>query len=579
MKQAVLAILSLFLLQLSAAAAFGLEVNANVDRTSIGPGESVNLTVVIKDGKGEVDLSSIKDFKVISRGKSSNFNFINGNASKEIRYSYTLLPLKEGSLVVPVLKIVSKGKTFHTKQININVAKDSGTSSEESRDIFVLSSVSNKEPCEGEQIIYTFRLYNNMQVTNPKFQKPDFEGFDAKQTGESRSFGKLISGIEYTVTELNYVLIPVKTGPVTIKPAVLSCDIVRRGRGNYDSFFNNGFFSSANLEPRALKTKALKVDVKSLPDYEGSVRFSGLVGSFQIKGNLKNSKIDTGDSTTLTIIINGAGNIMDAEFPDIRVPDSFKTYKDSPVEDINLENDGYSGKKTFNIALVGLKPGIYSFEPVKICYFDTGIKNYKIISTDPFYLTVNQAENKENLQVFSVDNNSRKLLGSKKKVKFTGHDILPLKDNIDALKTRRSTPLYLFIILITAPGIIFSALKLYLIFTQKTDDIGQILTQKAKNTLKDSFKPGISDETLFSLLYRAATYAIYSKAGVKGETLTYAEAKEILMSNGYSDEISKKAAELLKDIESARYSGADMSADLKNELLKNTGAFLKELLK
>ena len=578
MKQAVLAVLSLFLLQLSAASAFGLEVTAEVDRTAIGPGESVNLTVVVKDGKGEVDISSIKDFKVISRGKSSNFNFINGHASKEIRYSYTLLPLKEGRLVVPGLKIVSKGKTFFTKQIIINVAKDAGTSSEKSRDIFVLSSVSNKEPCEGEQIIYTFRLYNNMQVTNPRFEKPDFEGFDAKQTGDSRSFGKLISGTEYTVTELKYVLIPLKTGTITIKPAVLSCDIVRRGRDSYDSFFNNGFFSSANLEPRVFRTKDLKLDVKPLPDYEGSIRFSGLVGSFQIKGELKNLQINAGDSTTLAIIINGRGNIMDARFPDITVPDSFKTYKDSPVEDINLGDDGYSGKKTFNLALVGLKPGIYSFEPVKICYFDTNIKNYKIISANPFSLTVNQTENKEKLQIFSGDDNFKKLLSGKKKVQFTGHDILPLKDSMDALKNQHSTPLYLFIILIAGPGVIFSALKLYLIFTQKTDDMGQILAQKAKTAIKDSSKPKISDETFLSLLYRAAIYAIYSKAGVKGETLTYVEAKEILLSKGYSHETSNKAAELLKDIESARYSGAGMSADVKNELLKNTGALLKELL-
>ena len=54
------------------------DVTANVDKTKISREDSVFLQVVVIGGKADLDLSMIKDFKVISRGSSSSYNYING---------------------------------------------------------------------------------------------------------------------------------------------------------------------------------------------------------------------------------------------------------------------------------------------------------------------------------------------------------------------------------------------------------------------------------------------------------------------------------------------------------------------
>ena len=51
-----------------------------------------------------------------------------------------------------------------------------------------------------------------------------------------------------------------------------------------------------------------------------------------------------------------------------------------------------------------------------------------------------------------------------------------------------------------------------------------------------------------------------SKAGIKGESLTYAEAESILKSGGFSEEAARSATRLLEKIDSARFSGQEMDS-------------------
>jgi len=68
-----------------------------------------------------------------------------------------------------------------------------------------------------------------------------------------------------------------------------------------------------------------------------------------------------------------------------------------------------------------------------------------------------------------------------------------------------------------------------------------------------------------------------SKAGVIGESLTYAEAREILKLKGYSQEIIEQAARLLEKIESAKFSGLGNNKESGKELLLETRQMLRRL--
>ncbi|OQX24950.1 MAG: hypothetical protein BWK80_18185 [Desulfobacteraceae bacterium IS3] len=562
--------------------AYSADIRAYVDQKSVQVGESLQLTVSVSGGGGDVDISPIHDFKVISRGTSTSVQIVNGSMSRETAYNYALIPLREGNLSIPPLSVNVDGTVYQTQQITVQVsarAAQGQADEDSSRKVFAQAQISNPNPYQGEQMIYTFKLFNAIRIANAKLDKPEFAGFTAKEIGESKTYRTVISGREYNCTELNYMLIPMNAGEKSIEPATLNCDVVkpRRGRSRsmFDSFFDDSFFGNADLEPAMFRTEAVKVNVKPLPSYNGDVKFSGLVGKFDIQAQLENSRLNVGDSTTLAITLKGAGNIMDAESPEIKVPEEFKVYKDNPEEDIQLGMSGYSGRKTFRAALVPIKEGNYVLEAIQLCYFDVSKGSYEVCSTPKLALSVSPSKEKDKLEVTSAPSEQVKPL--KKKVEFTGRDILPLKEELDALESRKSLSPIRFALLLLIPALFCLMAKLFLALTRKSEDPARLMAQRAEKVLKEACSRETSGEEFLSCLYRALVSVILSKAGTKGESLTYSEAAQILRSYGYTDETAEQAAGLLEKIESAKFSGRGLDKDFREELLAETKQMVRSL--
>ncbi len=561
-------------------AALALEIEAHVDRENITVNESINLTVTITGGPGDVDVSTIKDFRVVSQSSSTNIQIINSKISKQISYTYRLAPLQKGRLIIPTLEVTSKGNVYRTEKIIIQVS-DQPAQATQTNELFAKSLISENDPFVGQQIIYTFKLYRAVQVANLRFQEPGFSGFTAKKMEKDKTYRTTLSGKEYIVNELTYVLVPLKSGEVTLAPAIISCDVVYRRAGrkrrSFDSFFNNPFFSGSELKPRVVHSNPLVIKVNTLPVHQGEVRFSGLVGHFEMTATVEEDRVNVGESTTLSITLSGTGNIMDAEEPQVNVSDAVKVYKDTPAEDIVINSKGISGKKVFRSALVPVLEGRYVIDPVKLNYFNTDEGRYKTISTNSIVVFANQSREKEKVEVFKAPIQSPPMKIKKKKVEFTGRDILPLKQDLDALENKKLVPLNRFLIFLLIPFLLFVVVKIVLLFTRKNHSTEKIMMDRADHALKKACKIDVSGEEFLSCLYLALISAIHSKSGTKGESLTYAEAEKVLLTRGYSKEIAGEAATLLNQIESAKYSGADIAVDRKEKLLVKTRAFIKGL--
>ena len=80
-----------------------------------------------------------------------------------------------------------------------------------------------------------------------------------------------------------------------------------------------------------------------------------------------------------------------------------------------------------------------------------------------------------------------------------------------------------------------------------------------------------------SCLYVALVSAVLSKAGMKGESLTYKEVENILKSGGYPEETASAAANLLEKIESAKFGGVDLDGPGRDGLLSEMKRMVEEL--
>jgi len=574
-RRLIICLLSSLFLGATASAA---GVRAFVDRNRVTSGESIQLTVAVSGAAADVDVRPIQDFKVISTSTSTNVQIRNGQTTREVRYIYTLLALKKGRLTIPRLPVRTGGKTYYTKRIEIQVSGQPAAA-EDTRDVFVQAQVSEQAPFVGQQIIYTFKLSHAVRISNARFQPPEFEGFHAEEIENRKSYRSIISGRQYITTEVTYVLVPISDGKKTIDAAALRCGIVRpnqRRRDPSGSIFNDPFFARTQAVPKIFHTKPIIVSVKPLPPYSGAIPFSGLVGKFDIHVDHENTQLKVGDSATLAVTVAGSGNIMDAEAPPIGLPQEFKTYADTPHEEVRLGPDGYSGKKVFRTALVPTSAGEFTLPAIELSYFDVSRAQYITRKTKPISLVVGPTAADDTLAVYSPPASRAESL--KKKVDFTGRDILPVKEDMDAIDAYRSVSVIGFLLWLAAPACLFAAFQTTLLLTKKTDDPAAMMIKKSQTALKRAGKTEAGAE-YFSSLHKAVTAMILSKAGTVSESLTNAEAEQILLSKGFGAETASQAVGLLETIESVKYSGKDTDRTGREQLLAQTRELVRSLSK
>lgn len=557
-----------------------VEVEARVDRTTISRHEAVYLTVKIIGGDGAVDVSAIKDFKVISSGSSSSVSIINGAMTRESNNNYALTPLKQGILTIPELSVEVDGEVYKTRAISVQVSEtpDQAGKTEE---IFITTEASTENPFLGQPFTYTVKIFHASRIVNANFQVPEFKGFDAKKIENDRSYSSIMGSRQYNVIELNYVLIPLKAGEILVEPPVLRCDVVQRstGRSRSGSLFDDPFFSQGRLEPVTLSGDSVHISVRALPPNEGSLPFSGLVGVFVLEASTDKPEARVGDSITLSVTLSGTGNLMDAGEPEIKVPESFKIYKDSPEEKIDLNEKGYSGKKSFRTALVPVKAGEFSLPPIKICYFDVAREAYGTLETKPLALKISPSKEKEEIQLVGPGSELPKQGFEKKAVEFIGRDILPIKEDPDALSRQKPLSIPGFIFLMLAPVTGFIAVRIYRKYRNKPMDDRAWMAKRAVLGLKAAEKPGMAEEQFLGALYTALVSAVLSQAGTKGESLTGPEMREILASCGHSKDLGDAAADLLNRIESARFGGMKLQESGKKQLFLDVKGMIRRFLK
>lgn len=555
-----------------------LNIQASVDRTNVALGESLVLQVSIRGGTGEVDTKGIDDFKVVSRGSSTSIQVTNGQFSREVVHTFSLIPLKEGSFTIPALPVRSDGNTYHTQAISVSVARPPGRQASDTREVFVEAVVSENIPYESQQIRYTFRVWQRAQIANVNFQRPDFKGFTVHNLDDQKQYKAVFANREYQVTEVNFILIPVGPGEKTIGAAVLKCDIVRRS-GRRRTLFEDPFFGrrSGRLEPRVLRTEPVPVTVKPLPPYGGRGKFSGLVGRFDIHAELASSEIRVGDSTTLAVTVQGNGNIMDAGLPEISVGDAFKVYSDTPEEEIRLTEDGYSGKKTFRSALVPVQAGNYELTPVEWVYFDVLKEDYVSLKTSSFNMHILPSDRPDDPGALSAALPDRST--SKQTVEFVGRDILPLKDGMDAVSEKRPLSVTAFLAMLLVPPLLWFVVRFSMARLKTDADPTRMMAEKAEKAVREAASLTEVNGDFLGCLYRALVSAVLSRADTVGESLTYAEVLRILMEHGFKDDEAMAAARLLERIESARFSGVAMDPTAGETLFEETRQTVRKIIR
>ena len=449
--------------------AHAFSASARVDRTRISLADTVRLQVVAEGGDAQVDTSPVTDFKIISSGTQSSRSYINGTWKHEVTYVYYLAPEKSGLLKIPPLKVTGEDGTVMTEAIEIRCDQDQNQDQNQNRAdgsqsadgggrFQAKAELDSSEAVPGQQVVYTLRLFSPVNFAGAEFTPPEFTGLDVRKLTDWKKYTRTDNGLARVVNEMTLLIQAPGPGNYEIGPAVFTVQLAVRGNRQsdpFDNFFNDSFFNRVQTRPVRVASNPLSLKVTPLPPYEGKGSFSGLVGDFTMAASLDKETVAAGDSVTLSIVVQGRGNVADIGSVAPKLDeDLFKIYPDAPVEETASGERGVAGKKTFRIALVPRHPGKAIIPSASLIFFNPSEKEYQTITTTALSLEVTAGSG---AGTAASPDQPKKVSaggvpGGKSDVKIENRDILEIREDISAITPVSRMPLGWFFFWLALPG-------------------------------------------------------------------------------------------------------------------------------
>jgi hypothetical protein len=411
---------------------------ASVDRSTVGTGDRFEVSFTVSGS----DVNGIKNFRapnfspfVVLSGpnQSTNMQFINGQMSGSVTYTYYLYARQTGKYSIGAASIEYKGTTLQTQPIQIEVVqgkpqaqqKDADPSQNAGDNLFIRAFSDKQRVKQGEPVTITYKLYTRLQVSGYDIAKaPVYQGFWAEEIEQPKQptvTNETYEGKQYRVAMIRKTaLFPTQSGKLLISPLEVRCafQLQSRKKSNdpFDSFFNDPFFSRMQNVEQDFKSNPLNVTVDPLPG-NSPPGFTGAVGRFAFTATVDKKEVKTGDPITLRLTITGSGNIKLLTPPKPNLPADFEAYDPKISDEITRDGGVIRGKKIAEYLVIPRNAGNRAIEPIAFSFFDLDRNAYSTLRSQRFEFTVLPGR----------DVSGGAAIASKSDVRLLGEDIRFLK--------------------------------------------------------------------------------------------------------------------------------------------------------
>uniref|UniRef100_A0A7C4GED5 Protein BatD n=1 Tax=candidate division WOR-3 bacterium TaxID=2052148 RepID=A0A7C4GED5_UNCW3 len=384
----------------SIAAAGELNFSAQVDRTTVGLGERLQLTVTVEGQNiGRVPspkLPALDGFDNLgsTQSQSTSIAFVNGRMTQQqsISFVYVLAAKKTGELVIGPCRITYNGAEYATQPITINVVREAQSRPPPARsparrgfdpfaeffeepapagegDVFLSASADRSEVYVGEQVTVTYTLYTTEQVGAMSVKDaPGFSGFWVDNLYEAKQLEYQPTTVRgrryYAATIRRVALFPTQAGELVVGPMTLSGQMVRPGF----------FFSQA--APFEVSSPRIRVKAKPLPESGRPADFCGGVGDFSLTASLSKDSSAGGEPLRLTVRIAGTGNIGIISPPTVVAVPGVKLLAPETKDNLSRSGGRVGGTRDFMYPLIPQQDGRFILPEVSISFFSARGDSY-----------------------------------------------------------------------------------------------------------------------------------------------------------------------------------------------------------
>lgn len=408
-------------MNLSAGIAAEVNFSAALDRSEITQEESVSLKLSIEqNGSGDsvsAPAFQAPDFDQLTSYQSQYVQsyYENGKFGMRntLQVTSVLRPRKAGSLKISGIRVKVGNQEFTAKDLSVQVSPGGqatqppqrygggfglrGTGKRgDSRPFFVRAEINKNKLYKGEQLIVSYYLYRKVRVFNLQAsQFPTLSGFLREEldmplvTNRTTTEPVVLDGVAYDRMLLTrYAAYPLQEGQLKIDSLGIKANYYANDSGqglpdDEDPFFQ--FFKRLSPKADSQLSEPLTVEVIPLPEAGRTDSFSGAVGEFEVKAAVDKTEVKAGDALTLTVLVEGRGNISSVKEPKVHWPAGLDPYE---TKARTKTNAGGVGEKVFEFLLIPRSPGELIVPALEFTFFNPVQKAYETRSTQSVRIQV-----------------------------------------------------------------------------------------------------------------------------------------------------------------------------------------------
>ncbi len=521
-----------------------------------------------------------RDFHVLGGpNPSTSVSIINNRRTSNTSYSYILKPKRLGKFTIGSGSIELDGQKISSNTLTIHVVEgktdDEIAVSQLKDDIFIRVILDKNSAFQGEQLIASYVLYFSENIQNIDLDKvPSLKGFWQKdlELNQKQRLGQVeFKGNNYQTYILKKsIIIPQKFGKLILDPmeATLQVSLPTKRRDMWGRWITK-------RQDMLVKSPAKEIQIKPLPLEGKPANFNGAVGNFAIQSNLTGDSINTNETVSLNITINGVGNLPLFKIPNLKSIPDIEAYEPKSADKLKYRTSGINGKKEDQYILIPRHKGTYTIPGFEFSYFNPGKKQYVQLSTQDYQLKVGGNGIGQNQQIITSIH--------KENVDFIGKDVLFIKSSSVFTKGKeglfnRST----FFLWWLSPILLAILVYLFKIFVlDKEQDEKALKIKKAgrkalkKLDLAKSFIKKQDSKTFYIYNLEALYEYLREKLDVDISDFQLDEIKNTLIQKQVPNELVVELESIIENCQIANYGASPSSSSMEADLIKSKDIITK----
>lgn len=234
--------------------------------------------------------------------------------------------------------------TFPDQETN----HESRTTNHSQKDLFLRAEATPARLYAGEPALVTYYLYSRVPATVRVVQEPSFPRFSIVQTGSLPPVVQDTVGGSIYFREALLQVLAFPSGSGRLLPGRM---VLRTGSG----------------EELAVDAPALTVRPLPAPP----AGFNGAVGRFRVRARLQGR----GDAQVLEVQLEGAGNFMELNAPQVTWPEGWTEYEPQVTDALEQRQGRLRGSRVYRVACTPPR-SVRSLPEVRFIYFDPAAGRY-----------------------------------------------------------------------------------------------------------------------------------------------------------------------------------------------------------